>query len=173
MLQKVKKEYQIFAAVILLLVISVGYLVANQKSELSEQMNDSVKASSLNQVVVIDGVKEVSKTGTTTRSIGTSYANQKVTFQSVLGQANDEIIYEITYQNLSSDPYVLRKAELYPDETDLGSITYTIRNVKEYETVIKPKQKLKVLVGAKVNETAPALTSPEKTYEARLLFEKK
>jgi len=34
MLQKVKKEYQIFAAVILLLVVSVGYLVANQKSEL-------------------------------------------------------------------------------------------------------------------------------------------
>ena len=173
MLQKVKKEYQIFAAVILLLVVSVGYLVANQKSELSEQMNDSVKASSLKQVVVIDGVKQVSKVGETTRSIGTSYANQKVTFQSVLALPNDEITYEITYKNLSSDPYVLRKAELYPDATDLGSMTYTISNVKEYETVIKPKQKLKVFVSAKVNETAQALTTIEKTYEARLLFEKK
>ena len=87
MFQKVKKEYQVLAAVILLLVVSVGYLFANQKSELSEQLNDSVKAQGVDNEVVILSANEMATNGNAKSVVGPSYNNQEITFQSTFGAA--------------------------------------------------------------------------------------
>lgn len=171
MFQKVKKEYQVLAAVILLLVVSVGYLFANQKSELSEQLNDSVKAQGVDNEVVILSAEEMATNGNAKSVVGPSYNNQEITFQSTFGAAGDEIIYEVVYKNMSSETKVLKSAELYPDVTDAEVMTYGIGNVKEKDTKIKPNEALTVYVTAKVSDTATVITAPNKTYKVELEFE--
>ncbi len=171
MFQKVKKEYQVLAAVILLLVVSVGYLFANQKSELSEQLNDSVKAQGIDNEVVILSVEEMATKGNAKSIVGPSYHNQEITFQSMFVTPGDEIIYEVVYKNMSSDTKVLKSAELYPDVTDANVMTYGIGNVKEKNTKIEPNKTLSVYVTAKVSDTSTVITTPNKTYKVELEFE--
>ena len=172
MLHKVKKEYQILAAVILMMVVSVGYLVINQREDLSAQLNDNVSASSVKGEVVVESVKVKNQLGTATNVAGPSYSNQLVTFESNLIAPNDMITYEIIYRNKSTETQMLTKAELYPDATDPGAVVYSIGNVKENETSVKPNGTLKVYVSATVAENG-VLTTNQKKYEMTLIFKQK
>lgn len=173
MFQKIKKGYQVVAAIILMLVVSIGYIFANQKAELSKQLNEKVSARTLSENVVISGVKEVSKTGSAMSSVGPSYNNQVATFESNFVAPNDQMVYQITYKNVGSKDCLLTEVSFTPDASDIDFMTYAIGNVKENETIVGAGKVLKVYVYATVKETATALVSPTKRFEVKLTFEQK